>query len=82
MMYTLIVFGNKRYTGRYVKYKGKEFLIGTKELLNDLLPDDSSGFVNTEAENLYDDISFFLDKYKLYLKESEIIDILKEYNII
>ena len=61
---------------------GEDLLIGSTELLDALQPgsfgDANEGFVNKEAEALYDEVFYFTEPENLLLPDEELIEVLKE----
>ncbi len=64
--------------------EGEDLLIGSTTLLDALQPgsfeDENEGFASKEAENIYDDVFYFMDGKTLQLPDSELIAELKKDN--
>lgn len=80
-----IKFDGNTYVCRVVKSnEGEDLLIGSTKLLDTLHPgsfeDENEGFVDKEAERLYDEIFFFTDNKTLRLPDDELVAELKESN--
>ena len=78
-------FDGRTYTCRIVNsIDGEELIIGSTELLDALHPrefgTENDGFVSKDAEDLYDEVFYFLMPQDLLLPDKELIDILKESN--
>lgn len=80
-----VQFNGKIYVCRVVESnENEELLIGSTALLDALQPgrfeDENEGFVDDEAESIYDAIFFFTDKRTLRLPDNELIAELKKDN--
>lgn len=78
-------FDGRTYTCRVVEsIDGEDLLIGSTILLDALHPgsydDANEGFASEEAERLYDEIFFFIDRQNLLLPDVDLITKLSESN--
>ena len=79
-----IEFGGETYKCRIIEDKdGERLLIGSHELNDALHPgeweDENEGFASEEAEEIYDDIFFFMDYWDLiHLSDEELREELKK----
>lgn len=82
MITTDYYFNGEVFTCRVVKdNEGHDLIIGGLKFLDALQPnsfeDPMGGFANKKAEEIYDDIFFFIDDDMLNLPDNELIDALK-----
>lgn len=85
MIITEIKFGGVTYPCRMVKdNQGENLIIGSTALLDTLQPgsfeDESEGFANEEASDIYDEIFFFTDERTLALPDQELVEELRRDN--
>lgn len=80
-----IIYQGEEYKCRVlIDNDGEELIIGSTELLDILSPfpmtDNNSGFADKEAEEVYDQIFYFVDKSDLALPDEELKAIVAEAN--
>lgn len=84
MTFEIIKFNGIEYPCRIVCGSECELLIGGTKLLDAIHPNgfdtENEGFVNDEAERIYDNIFFFVNDNDLKLSDEELIEILNVDN--
>lgn len=67
-----------------VSNENEPLIIGSTKLLDALHPgsfeDENEGFASKEAEDIYDEIFYFIDEDSLKLNDEDLIELLKEGN--